>query len=106
MKRWREANRDRTRKAQQRYYQQNTDKFRGYAARQKYDLTLDEYNALMLRPCAICGDASEVMDHNHTTNKIREPLCGLCNPGIGMFRESPELLRAAASYLERHRMGE
>lgn len=41
-----------------------------------------------------------VVDHCHTTGKIRGLLCDDCNQGIGHFRDSPDLLRRAADYLE------
>jgi hypothetical protein len=52
--------------------------------------------------CSICGSAAEVADHCHKTKKWRAPLCGMCNSGIGFFKDNPELLRAAAYYLEKY----
>lgn len=64
--------------------------------------------------CAICkqidsaGQALSI-DHDHACcpdpasscgRCIRALLCTACNQGIGKFRDSPELLRAAAAYLE------
>lgn len=56
--------------------------------------------------CAICGDPfTEVTvhaDHEHTQPpKPRDLLCGLCNKGLGQFKDSSERLEAAALYLRR-----
>lgn len=63
--------------------------------------------------CAICGDppkpdgvraASRLhVDHDHETGAVRELLCNHCNRMVGAARDRPELLRAAAAYIERHR---
>lgn len=61
--------------------------------------------------CAICGEPNYIyrhgevttrlfLDHNHTTGRFRGLLCHSCNVGLGMFRDSPALLRAACSYLK------
>jgi hypothetical protein len=53
--------------------------------------------------CAVCGSEGPlVVDHDHATGKIREPLCHPHNLGLGQFSDDPALLRAAAAYLERH----
>lgn len=62
--------------------------------------------------CLLCGDVLEDkktgrgrtlhVDHIHGTDYIRDLLCGGCNPGLGAFKDSPELLRKAAAYIERH----
>jgi hypothetical protein len=52
--------------------------------------------------CAICGMASMLcVDHNHSTGKIRGLLCTSCNAGIGLLKDSAEVLMSAAKYLER-----
>lgn len=43
-------------------------------------------------------------DHDHETGEMRDLLCGPCNQGLGCFQEDPVLLRAAAEYIERHRL--
>jgi len=63
--------------------------------------------------CAICRctsiEAKELysqafgVDHDHVTGKNRGLLCPPCNSGIGMLKDSPELLRVAAEYIERSR---
>jgi len=42
------------------------------------------------------------VDHSHSTGKVRGLLCNNCNTAIGHLRDSPELLRKAAQYLENH----
>lgn len=56
--------------------------------------------------CAICGilptpPETLVIDHCHTSGAVRELLCQPCNRALGGFRDSVELLRAAADYLLR-----
>lgn len=74
----------------------------------EYGLTRDEYQQLVkaqLSSCAICGDYKENsfelhIDHCHKSGKVRALLCSRCNQAIGLLRDSPELARAAAEYLE------
>lgn len=50
--------------------------------------------------CAICPSATALhVDHDHQTDEVRGLLCSPCNLALGIFQDSPEILRRAASYL-------
>ncbi len=53
--------------------------------------------------CAICGDPAQHLDHDHETGATRQMLCQRCNHGLGLFRDDPGLLHAAAFYVDGHR---
>jgi hypothetical protein len=61
--------------------------------------------------CAICGKYGSdekrrfALDHNHTTNQIRDVLCNSCNVALGSFNEDVELLEKAIVYLKKHNVG-
>ena len=79
----------------------------------KYGLTIEQYESMLRQQhggCAICGQqpkggsgsASRLhVDHCHKTGLVRGLLCGNCNHGIGKFKDSVELIEAAAMYLRR-----
>lgn len=56
--------------------------------------------------CVICdrelapGHMGHHVDHCHDTKMVRGVLCPKCNLGIGHLQDNPQLLRAAAIYLE------
>lgn len=77
--------------------------WRNYARQKRYGITIEQYELLLATPCGVCGKLSEVLDHCHATGIVRAALCSKCNKGLGHFEDSPDLLRAAAQYLERHR---
>ena len=41
-----------------------------------------------------------VVDHDHTTGKLRGILCRACNTGLGHFRDSSVILESAIDYLK------
>lgn len=52
--------------------------------------------------CVICrGQGKLVVDHCHTTGRVRGLLCRKCNLGIGHLKDSPEMLQRALAYLEK-----
>lgn len=69
-----------------------------------YKISVEEMLALFREAdglCTICRDREPShIDHCHTSGRVRGFICGQCNTGLGMFRDSPEFLRAAARYLE------
>lgn len=71
-----------------------------------YGLTPEEFDYLLINQsgrCAICNEPMTddlTIDHDHATGAVRGLLGGFCNRGLGMFRDDPEWLRAAADYLE------
>jgi hypothetical protein len=76
-----------------------------------YGLSPEQYDEKLAEQdgkCFICGTEAGYnkkplyVDHNHTTGAVRKLLCQHCNSGLGMFRESPELLKKAADYLRKH----
>jgi hypothetical protein len=54
--------------------------------------------------CAICKVEIELIDsaidHNHETGEFRGVLCKQCNRALGMFKDSPQVLKNAVEYLE------
>ena len=54
--------------------------------------------------CAICKTEvtliDSAIDHNHDTGEFRGVLCKQCNRALGMFKDSPVILRNAAEYLD------
>jgi hypothetical protein len=74
----------------------------------KFGLGLQDFARLLAEQqhaCAICGGGNGLkhfaVDHCHATGRVRGLLCDGCNHGLGKFRDSVTLLRAAAAYLER-----
>jgi len=80
-----------------------------------YDLSVEEYAWLVYNSkglCSICGKPETVLsrnrdwvkelsvDHCHETGKIRGLLCHSCNTGLGSFKDSVALMKAAITYLE------
>lgn len=54
--------------------------------------------------CELCYTALATdADHDHSTGKTRGWLCHPCNLGLGMFKDDPALMRAAANYIEANR---
>lgn len=84
------------------------EKRRAYLVKSQYGLEYEEYLALREGQgdrCAICDREHDefayglVVDHNHTTGKVRGLLCGPCNTALGSLQDSPALLERAAAYL-------
>lgn len=103
--------------AVRRWYNNNKDyakdRQRKYWLANNYGLTEQDYQDMLTKQngcCAICGVTEPTgkwkvfaVDHCHETGNVRELLCNECNRGMGLLRDSPDLLRKAAAYLEKHK---
>jgi hypothetical protein len=75
----------------------------------KYGITEQQYQQAAVavgEACEICGQQCEThkklsVDHDHDTGLVRGLLCNSCNTGLGKFKDSIELLRAAVEYMAR-----
>lgn len=79
--------------------------------KQRYGLTLADYNRMFTEQGGVCAICSQPeihsyrrrlsVDHDHETGEVRGLLCHACNTGLGKFFENAELLEVAAAYLRR-----
>jgi hypothetical protein len=105
------------RKWARQYRDRNPEKFARYNFAKNYGITYDDYVNLLEKQngvCSICTRKEETrnpktgeprnlaVDHCHAKGRVRSLLCSKCNTGLGLFRDDPALLRAAALYLEQH----
>jgi hypothetical protein len=81
---------------------------KGKYLKNRYDLTLKEYEELFNIQCGVCIICHKpptvqkpflVVDHDHKTGKVRGLLCDNCNLALGLFGDSAANLQAAARYL-------
>jgi hypothetical protein len=88
----------------------NSEKLASKNLKANYGITLDQKKQIVQSQnnlCAICkilfeNPRTTHLDHDHTTGKIRGILCQKCNHGIGLFKDSTELLKSAILYLDKH----
>jgi hypothetical protein len=82
----------------------------------RFNLTLDRFMAILESQdgvCAICGGVNSngkalSVDHDHACcdgdrscgSCVRGLICAACNLAVGMMRDDPARLRAAADYIE------
>ncbi len=78
----------------------------------EYEKLVKEQN----NKCKICNEAETragrkegttmrlILDHCHTTNKVRGLLCHQCNVLIGFAKDSTDILESAIIYLQAHKM--
>jgi protein-arginine kinase activator protein McsA len=72
--------------------------------RYEYGITMETYKDMLKSSngkCAICEKESKlVIDHCHSTGKVRGLLCQTCNKGLGLFYDNKETLNRAIDYLK------
>ena len=85
----------------------NPDKIRNKNYKDRYGITLDDYNAMLEKQkhrCHLCGshnnDTKLYVDHCHTKKTVRKLLCQYCNSGLGQFRDNVKVMKKAIEYLK------
>jgi hypothetical protein len=90
------------------YYESNKHLWRAGELRRRYNMTMEEFDALFERQgrqCAICLTSVPTtkkgwcVDHNHNTGEVRGILCGKCNSVLGLVGDSVESLFRAIAYI-------
>lgn len=89
------------------YSERKANWARSAKLRKVYGLEKGEYEVMLAEQggrCAICGTdepgaRSFCVDHDHATSEVRGLLCNDCNVGLGFYRDDPDRLLAAATYL-------
>ena len=104
--------REKAKAAARLWAQSNPDGKKAQRLAAAYGIALSDFNDMMAmqnNACAICGysDMSDpkifpVVDHCHTTGKVRGILCSSCNHGLGKFKDDVTRLMLAAAYLSRN----
>ncbi len=126
-KKWESSNKDKVRAKSKRYadshkeqvakrwdnwYAKNKLRVRENKLKRVYGLSNEDYDKKLQEQdncCKICGikdtDTKQgylVVDHCHKTGKVRSLLCNSCNTGIGLLKDSSEVLEKAAQYVKNH----
>jgi hypothetical protein len=72
--------------------------------KRQYGITEAERHELVASQggvCCICLAALPVhVDHCHETGRVRGVLCFSCNAALGQFKDRPDVIRRAATYVE------
>lgn len=118
---WRKKNPEKTKEYNKKWYYERgkhakrirrtnqywIDYQRDYDLKRAYGITLEDYKNMLKAQngcCAICGktglERKLVVDHNHTTGKIRGLLCDKCNIGLH-YIEQADFVKNAFIYLRK-----
>lgn len=115
---WYFKNKDRIKENRKQYRHTNSKKAKNNHLKRNFNLSLDEYNRLIIQQnncCSICKKNEDVIDkrlnkprnlcvdHCHKTGKFRALLCSRCNKGIGLLKEDIQILENAIQYLKEHK---
>jgi hypothetical protein len=106
---------------QQRYNWRHPERIKAtskdYNIRTKYKITLADVRVKLKEQdnkCMICTKEINLdvdskdptrayIDHDHTTNKVRDLLCARCNSLVGYIETSSDLIEKVLKYVEFHK---
>ena len=74
----------------------------------QYKLSESQYDAMLAGQSGVCAVCQEecvsgnrlAVDHDHDSGFVRGLLCSQCNHSAGKMKDSPQLLRKLADYIE------
>ncbi len=97
----------RNRKYRKEYPEKRRATNRTQLLKSRYNMSDEDYDTLHTSQGGVCKICSKpessggylVVDHCHTTGKVRGLLCHNCNKGLGMFKDQASLLNSAINYL-------
>jgi len=87
---------------------------REQALKRMYGITQQDYDVMLVEQnnqCAICETTEPrgrhmsnyfVVDHCHTTGKVRKLLCHNCNTALGLVGDNTHILQSMIEYLREH----
>lgn len=95
------------------WHQANADKVRGMNIKKRYNMTLEEFNAMLDRQGGLCAnpactESATDIDHDHACcpengrscgKCVRGILCNGCNVAEGRLRSNPALMLGLAEYV-------
>ena len=114
-RKWRLRNSPKEREYQKNYRENNKDKRKNGMLKLRFNLTLEEYNAMLEAQggvCKICSNpettkknnSDEVrmlcVDHDHNTGQVRGLLCNKCNRALGHYEATKPRAQEFEKYLE------
>lgn len=108
------------REANARYYLKHREKIRAkskerqpyntkyawlWSLKNEYKITVEDFDKMLISQCGKCATCSKELkkfhiDHDHASGRVRGLLCGQCNQALGLVKDSPEVLKSLAAYLE------
>ncbi len=89
------------------YFQENKEtlkqKSKDWYYRTSYGLTQEDVKSLKDsydNKCPVCARRDLVVDHCHTTGKVRGCLCNRCNQALGLLDEDVESMERLKDYMK------
>jgi len=106
------ANRSKISAQKKLYNAANRAKIVACSRKRQFGLSESDFESMLCiaeNKCQICATPFKdelykgpYVDHDHKTGRIRGLLCAKCNKALGLFGDSPAVLSAAATYLQKH----
>jgi len=87
--------------------------YRNAELQRRYGITQQDYEVMIVEQnnqCAICNATEPggrhnsgyfVVDHCHTTGKVRKLLCNNCNTALGLVGDNTQILQSMIEYLKK-----